>query len=208
MKNLIKQNKIPLLIGLVVLMAMAAYYFIPTGKNSADTLVTTDWIKEENANPNEAKADEIQSNDTEDRSIIIDVKGAIKNPGVYEVQSGDRVIDIVEKAGGLLDNADRNNVNFAMKLVDEMVLYFPAIGEEISTVTESGVGQADDGKVNLNKASQEDLLTLTGIGPSKAEAIIEYRDQNGPFKEVEELMEISGIGEKTFEKLKGEVTVR
>ena len=97
-----------------------------------------------------------------------------------------------------------------------MVLYLPVIGEEEkhnNGGTTPGFGSfaatsSDNGKVNLNTASESELQTLTGIGPSKAAAIIEYRDTNGPFKEIEQLKEISGIGDKTFEKLKEEISVR
>lgn len=151
----------------------------------------------------------------EKETVLVDVKGAVVHPGVYEAQAGDRVIDLIESAGGLLENADKNQINFAMKVVDEMVLYLPAIGEETSSdagtslaLATSYPSSANDGKININTAAQSELETLTGIGPSKAEAIIEYRETNGPFKEIEQLMEISGIGEKTFAKLKEEIKVR
>ena len=125
------------------------------------------------------------------------------------------MIDIIEKAGGLLDSADKNNINFAMKVVDEMVLYIPAIGEQnpidgwcqrLSGSLQEG--STADGKINLNSATESELQTLPGIGPSKALAILEYRETNGSFKTIEDLMEISGIGEKTFEKLKEHIIVR
>ena len=105
----------------------------------------------------------------ERRKSVVDVKGAIKYPGVYEMKLGDRVMDVIEQAGGLHENADRNNINFAMKLVDEMVLYIPIVGEEISTEPRRDVQNQGDGKVNLNKASEAELQTLTGIGPAKAD---------------------------------------
>ena len=152
---------------------------------------------------------ELEENPQEEENLVVDVKGAIKSPGVYEMKLGDRVIDVIEQAGGLHENADSNNINFAMKLVDEMVLYIPIVGEETTLEpTVGGVQNQGDGKVNLNKASEAELQTLTGVGPAKATAIIEYRDQNGGFKKVEEIMEISGIGEKTFEKFKDQITVR
>jgi competence protein ComEA len=210
MKNLFKENKLVLFIGLILLIAMGAYYFIHVEGNGEGTQVSNEWIEEEQPMDSiEPESLEMEANPQKEANLIVDVKGAIKSPGVYEVQPGDRVIDVIEQAGGLHENADSNNINFAMKLVDEMVLYIPIVGEENRIVpVNGGVQDPDDGKVNLNKASEAELQTLTGVGPAKAIAIIEYRDQNGGFKKIEELMEISGIGEKTFEKLKDQIIVQ
>ncbi|MCC3647602.1 helix-hairpin-helix domain-containing protein [Cytobacillus oceanisediminis] len=141
-----------------------------------------------------------------------DIKGAVEKPGVYEAEEGERVIDLLEKAGGLTEKADRTKINFALKITDEMVIYVPKEGE-ILEETRAGAGngevkgQQDSGKVNLNGADETELQTLPGIGPSKAAAIIEHRDTNGPFKDIEDLKLISGIGEKTFEKLKEHISV-
>ena len=164
---------------------------------------------------NDEKENEVEPiPNTLQTKIFVDVKGAVTSPGVYEAFDGERVLNLVERAGGLLESADKNNINFAMKVVDEMVLYIPVVGEQNSSLTDLGaVGSLQeetttDGKINLNSATELDLQTLPGIGPSKAAAIMEYRDTNGPFKSVEDLMEISGIGEKTFEKLKEHIAVR
>ena len=96
-----------------------------------------------------------------------------------------------------------------MKIEDEMVIYVPSIGErEDELVQFSGLVSNQQNKININKASQEELMTLPGIGPSKASAIIEYREQNGAFQNIEEIKNISGIGEKTFEKLKDHIRVK
>ena len=210
MKNFLKHNKPALFIGLILLVAIGVYYFIHLEGDGGGTQVSNDWIEEElPMDSNEPQSLELEENPQEEENLVVDVKGAIKSPGVYEMKLGDRVIDVIEQAGGLHENADSNNINFAMKLVDEMVLYIPIVGEEITPEpTVGGVQNQGDGKVNLNKASEAELQTLTGVGPAKATAIIEYRDQNGGFKKVEEIMEISGIGEKTFEKFKDQITVR
>ena len=210
MKNFLKHNKPALFIGLILLVAIGVYYFIHLEGGGGGTQVSNDWIEEElPMDSNEPQSLELEENPQEEENLVVDVKGAIKSPGVYEMKLGDRVIDVIEQAGGLHENADSNNINFAMKLVDEMVLYIPIVGEELTPEpTVGGVQNQGDGKVNLNKASEAELQTLTGVGPAKATAIIEYRDQNGGFKKVEEIMEISGIGEKTFEKFKDQITVR
>jgi competence protein ComEA len=210
MKNFLKHNKPALFIGLILLIAIGVYYFIHLEGGGGGTQVSNEWIEEElPMDSNKPEPLELEENPQEEENLVVDVKGAIKSPGVYEMKLGDRVIDVIEQAGGLHENADSNNVNFAMKLVDEMVLYIPIVGEELTPEpTVGGVQNQGDGKVNLNKASEAELQTLTGVGPAKATAIIEYRDQNGGFKKVEEVMEISGIGEKTFEKFKDQITVR
>ena len=146
--------------------------------------------------------------EAEKTKILVDVKGAVKAPGVYSLMLDDRVIDAITIAGGYTAEADSTHINHAQKLVDEMVIYVPKIGEDISveqvtTVSSSAAsGQASSGKLNLNAATEAELTTLPGIGPAKAQAILEYREQNGRFKSVDDLKNVSGIGEKTFEKLK------
>ena len=148
--------------------------------------------------------------------IIVDVKGQIKHPGVYQSSEGERVIDVITRAGGLTENGDASQVNFAEHVVDEMVIYIPAKGEEGQTTagtggknltTSSGLASNNQGKIDLNKADVTELQNLPGIGPAKATAIIEYRDTNGKFNAIEDLKNISGIGDKTFEKLKDLILV-
>ena len=140
--------------------------------------------------------------------LVVDVKGAVKSPGVYVLMRDDRVIDAITFAGGYTEDADSTYINHAQKLTDEMVIYVPKIGEEIDLEQQTFVNpsatenQTTNGKVNLNTASETELSTLPGIGPAKAKAILEYRQQNGRFKSLDDLKNVSGIGEKTYEKLK------
>ena len=144
--------------------------------------------------------------------IIIDVKGAVQRPGVYSLVEGDRLIDAINAAGGYLPEADSRMLNHAMKMTDEFVIYVPIEGEEpIDIVQTVSVGTSDrpsDGKVNLNTADEKELMTIPGIGPAKAAAIIQYRTDHGLFKTPESLMEVSGIGQKTFERLESQITVK
>ncbi|MFS0644162.1 helix-hairpin-helix domain-containing protein [Siminovitchia sp. 179-K 8D1 HS] len=148
--------------------------------------------------------------------MYVDVKGAVKTPGLYRVEEGDRMIDAITLAGGLTDKADEKQLNFAQKVHDEMVIYVPEKGEKPEdypqTGQQSGGSQAasgqEGGKVNINKADASQLETLPGIGPAKAKAILDYREQQGGFKQEEDLKNVSGIGEKTFEKLQDSITVR
>jgi competence protein ComEA len=142
-------------------------------------------------------------------TMMADIKGAVVNPGVYQIEEGGRVIDLIELAGGLEPDADTAAINFAMHVHDEMAVYVPRIGEDVNVVlpAQSGEG-AGKGTVNLNSAQSSELQTLPGIGPAKAEAIIEHRETIGPFKSIDDLKEISGIGDKTFEKLKDLISVK
>ncbi|WP_453994845.1 helix-hairpin-helix domain-containing protein [Bacillus nitroreducens] len=138
----------------------------------------------------------------EAKNIFVDIKGAVHNEGVYEAREGMRVKDIVDLAGGFIEEAEVRQVNMAERVEDEMVIYVPRIGEELTEVDSNTISDKAKGKVSLNKATQEEFETLSGIGPSKAAAIISYREENGPFKKLEDLMQVSGIGEKSFEKIK------
>lgn len=159
-----------------------------------------------------------KSADAKEKEIImVDIKGQVKMPGVYKADEGERIIDLISRAGGLTELADQTQVNFAEHVVDAMVIYIPAIGEAGNVGAGPNGGQPmqvaggpsqGQGKINLNKADEGELQKLPGIGPAKAAAIIEYRSTSGPFKTVEDLKNVSGIGEKTFEKLKDLVIVK
>lgn len=150
--------------------------------------------------------------------ILVDVQGAVTHPGVYSLNEDDRVIDAIQAAGGYKNHAESRLVNHAMKLSDEMLIYIPTEGEEPPEETMallsngSSNSESDEasgnGVVNLNTATEVELMTLAGIGPSKATAIIQYREENGPFQIIEDVMNVSGIGEKTFEALQQDIMVK
>ena len=142
--------------------------------------------------------------------ITVDVKGAVKSPGIYDLPVGSRVNDAVQKAGGLTEQADSKSINLAQKVSDEALVYVPTKGEEVANQqTNSGApsSTSKDKKVNLNKASLEELKQVKGLGGKRAQDIIDHRESNGKFKSVDELKKVSGIGTKTIEKLKDYVTV-
>lgn len=146
-------------------------------------------------------AEKTEVSTTQETVIFVDIKGAVKNPGVYQMKAGDRVKDALDAAGGLTDEADSQKVNLAQRVEDQMVIVVPKVGEEATEIP-SGVTSkeaAKDGKVNINTATVEELKTLKGVGEKKAEAIIEYRKKNGSFKTKEDLMKVRGIGKKLFE---------
>ncbi len=141
--------------------------------------------------------------------ITVDVKGAVKAPGIYDLPVGSRVNDAVQKAGGLTEQADSKSINLAQKVSDEALVYVPTKGEEANQQANSGASSSTnkEKKVNLNKASLEELKQVKGLGGKRAQDIIDHREANGKFKSVEELKKVSGIGAKTIEKLKNYVTV-
>jgi competence protein ComEA len=148
------------------------------------------------------------------QTIYVDVKGAVNRPGMYAFTAEERVFDVIQKAGGFTDVADEKQINFAAKIKDQQLLYVPEIGEEIEEKhsdheadTEIGESKEIQEKINLNTADSLQLQQIPGIGEKKAQEIIQYRQDNGSFKSVEELQEISGIGQKTVEKMKNFVTI-
>lgn len=166
---------------------------------------------------------ETNANSTPNETWYVDIKGAIKVPQVVPVTPGMRVHDVVEMAGGVTGEADQSQVNLAQLVTDQMVIYVPKVGEEVSPSTEtlvadsqvtesavsesSGDGTSDGDLVNINTADTTMLQTLSGIGEKRAADIINYRETNGLFETVDDLDQVSGIGEKTMEKLRPLITV-
>ncbi|SDI84958.1 helix-hairpin-helix domain-containing protein [Alteribacillus bidgolensis] len=146
----------------------------------------------------------IQKSTLDEIIVLVDVKGQVQHPGVYELKENSRVIDAIDAAGGLTEQGDSTNVNFAERIYDEMVIYVPVQGETSTTNIQSA--EKSD-KVRINYADASELEFLTGIGPTKAEAIISYREEYGEFKEIEDLTNVSGIGEKSVEQLMEEATI-
>jgi competence protein ComEA len=210
MKDWVNEHKISL-ISALLLAAVAIYYFY--FYNTAQPAISSlDHVEESlPANPKKAVTDTKEL----PQKIIVDVKGQIKHPGVYQSSTEERVMDVITRAGGLTDKADENQVNFAEHVHDEMVIYIPAKGEEpesqagveVNSIETAGNTAESQGKIDLNKADVNQLQNLPGIGPAKAKAIIEYREKSGKFKAAEDLKNISGIGDKTFDKLKDLIVV-
>lgn len=169
--------------------------------------VSKDLVSEKEVNKEEKEEKE---EPLEQDLITVDVKGAVKSPGIYDLPVGSRVNDAVQKAGGLTEQADSKSLNLAQKVSDEALVYVPTKGEE-AVSQQTGLGTASsiskEKKVNLNKASLEELKQVKGLGGKRAQDIIDHREANGKFKSVDELKKVSGIGGKTIEKLKDYVTV-
>ena len=154
------------------------------------------------AEPQEGKAEEAE--EAVPSMLVVHVDGSVANPGVYELEEGARVGEAVEAAGGLTKGADTTSINLAAPLVDGEKVHVPAEGEVAQPTTGEG---GEDVLINLNTAGIEELDELPGVGESTARAIVEDREANGPFNTPEDLMRVSGIGEKKYAKLEGMICV-
>ena len=155
----------------------------------------------------------LDSEPMDDAEIKVHISGEIKNAGVYQVTSGDRLDDLIKTAGGLTETANTKDINLAIRLEDQMKIYIPSIYENtennqdtklpiVSTTNE----EYTDGKVNINTASKEELMALPNIGEKRADAIIEYRDGK-KFEDIDDIKNVTGIGEKFYQSLKDLITV-
>ena len=155
------------------------------------------------------------SKKSDKKKIIVHVAGQVRDEGIIEIEEGDRVADAVEEAGGLLDDADLSDINLAYILSDGQKIYIPSIYDnrvqEERNILNSGVVGSNqttkNSKININTATQSQLQSITGIGPSTAKNIIKYRQDNGQFSSIEEIMEVSGIGEAKFASIEDEITI-
>lgn len=165
-----------------------------------------------NSNKTKAYDYNVSNKQESTKTIIVDIKGAVKNPKEYELPEGSRVRDLVNAAGGLDKDADENTVHFSKILRDEECIIVYKIGEQQNSGTTeietNPISSNNNIKININIATIEQLSTLYGIGEVKAKAIIEYREKNGGFKSIEELGNVDGIGSKTIDKLRDKVDIK
>lgn len=222
MEKISYYKKYLILASCLVLFAVAGIgYFMLNNNDSvitdvlAETTSTTSAVKEEST------------------KLYFDIKGSVKKPGVYEFTQGDKIIDAINKAGGLTKNATTNNLNLSKKLTNEMVIYVFSKNELTTTKALEPVSNASEckcetieinncvdknttnesnkdtvpAKININTDNKEKLMTISGIGSSKADAIIEYRNKNGNFKTTEDIMNVSGISKTIYDKIKDTITV-
>lgn len=225
----IKEYKI--LVGLSLIGLIIAGFFLMTSKSARQSNVgdiaqeATNAKLERKETSTETKKKQ-QKAETESQKnlaseelefLTVDVKGAVKNPGIYQLKKTSRINDAIQKAGGLTTDADSKSINLAQKLTDEAVVYVATMSENAASIA-SGAGQSSTSgtsevasqkgnKVNLNTADLSELQTISGIGQKRAQDILEYREANGKFNSVDDLKNVSGVGAKTLEKLKEYVTV-
>jgi len=220
-KNLILKYKYYIIIFILVIILIMTGIFSKKNNVIAEEKTGIDEVK------NEIIVEEIQE------KLKIDIKGEVVNPGVYELNINDRVIDAINLAGGLKENSDTSYINLSKKLIDEMVIIVyskeeiekmknnepvivyvekecicPSIENDACIVeNKQNNEQNTESKININTANLEELQLLDGIGEGKAKTIIEYREEHGDFKNIEEIMNVSGIGEAAYSKIKDSITI-
>ncbi|HAT4338754.1 TPA: competence protein ComE [Clostridium perfringens] len=189
--------------------------------------------KKESNNSKLEKDSDIESEKEEketslgEEKIVVEIKGEVKKPNVYELKNGSRIYELIEEAGGPNDEADLSDINRALYLSDGQCIVIKNINDveseeanlneslntevanSIPTNSSGDKGEKNESSViNINTASKETLMTLNGIGESKAQAIIDYRDEIGGFKSIDDITNVSGIGEKTLEKIKDKISIK
>lgn len=222
MEKISYYKKYLILASCLVLFAVAGIGYFMLNNNDS---VITDVLAETTSTTSAVKEESIK--------LYFDIKGSVKKPGVYEFTQGDKIIDAINKAGGLTKNATTNNLNLSKKLTNEMVIYVFSKNELTTTKALEPVSNASEckcetieinncvdknttnesnkdivpAKININTDNKERLMTISGIGSSKADAIIEYRTKNGNFKTTEDIMNVSGISKTIYDKIKDIITV-
>ena len=229
-----------LILSLLSILLFAGVYFFNIQKISADS-IEYQSNGDNIYNKNDDKLKQEKNNMPNMEKVKVDIKGEIKHPGVYELEQGKRVNDVIKLAGGLTSNADTSVTNLSKKLSDEMVIIIyskkqiesftstknneneknkkcknnekiindscVAINGDSSDKTSGFNSNKQASLININTASLDELMLLSGIGKSKAEAIIDYRNKNGKFSSINDLLNVSGIGQALFEKIKSNITI-
>lgn len=205
------KDKIIIGIAIIALAGFGYYKSSSDSLNSNQIQSIVDTKQTDNIN----NQSEVENKENEDNSSkMCQIDGCVNKPGVYSFKKDDRIKDIIDLAGGFTKDADTKSVNLAIKLKDEMKIFIPSKNEisklqNHNTENSQIVTLKDNNStnlVNINTADSDKLQTLPGIGPSKAKKIIEFREKN-QFKKIEELKNVDGIGEKTFESLKSLITI-
>jgi len=197
-KSKILKIAIAIIIGIFAII----YYVFNQGKESEyDDLISNTAIVDNT----------VENNEKENKKSIIKVyvTGAVNNPGVIELEEGSRIQDAIEGVGGITNEANIKNINLAYEVSDGEKIYIPNLSEDSDENIEDSSNQKNqNGKVNINKATVSELTNVPGIGASTAEKIIAYRDKNGKFKTIEDIKNVSGIGQNKYENIKDHITVK
>lgn len=160
-------------------------------------------------NTKDNKEEKISTKST--KMIVVEIKGEVVNPDVYEISEGSIIRDLITKAGGLTNEANIDKINRADKLRDNQLIVIPNKNDLANANNNISINNAssvsEDGVININTATLEELQKINGVGEVKAKSIIEYREKNGGFKSIDEMKNIEGIGDKTFEKMKDKITI-
>lgn len=201
-----KNKYVYIMIGVGILVIVIGYFFINFKREDEDYIDESLILEDYN---------ETEINNNEIAKIKIHITGEVKNEGIVELEEGARIDDAIKKAGDVTEFADLSKVNLAYELSDGQKVYIPSKNEEIEEYASLDAGEnvleeseAIGGKININVADSSALQTINGVGESLAGKIIAYRELNGKFKSIEDLKNVSGIGEKKFEDIKDKVVVK
>ena len=202
-----KKNIIILTIQLFALLCLMS----GCGNNEESILLSESMgAKQEESRQEDAGKSGEEADITKEREkeqIYVQVSGAVAKPGVYALDEGSRIFQAIELAGGVTESADTGSLNQAEVLSDGQMVYIMETGEE-EREDSLPLAEQDDGKVNLNTATESELMTLPGIGEAKARSILAWREANGSFTQIEDLMKVEGIKDGVFSKIKDSVKVR
>ena len=222
-----KQKIIIILIGIILIIAFLYYTYAKD-----ENMILSEELEVTNTTESTEESENIAEEKQE--TIVVHVSGAVNKEGIVELEENSRISDAIDKAEGLKENADTKNINLAFKLEDGMKIYIPTTeetaeemaqegkddktqnyitssggvvqGEKDSTTTTSG--EQKTGMININTATQTELETLPGIGPSTSLKIVNYREENGDFQSIEQIKEVSGIGDAKYENIKDLICVK
>lgn len=202
---------------------LLGFFYFRKGDNQekSSNVENTQLMQQKSSSSSGAMESVASSASSESKTVTCDISGAVKHQGVYTLKNGARLQELIEAAGGTTSKAQLKAINRAVLLKDQDKIHIPYKGEKVENAATVGAGnqanaasgnssssqQANGEKVNINTATAADLQKLNGIGEKKAEQIIAYREQKGSFKKIEDLMQVSGVGEKTFASLKDQLAV-
>lgn len=217
MKNKEKIVGSVVLLGIIIIFSIFGY-ISTRPQNISDDELEKIFVELNTNDKIESYNEENSTINTESNNkIVVEIKGEVNNPRVYTLDAGSRVYELIDLAGGLTPFGNDENINKASVLVDGQCVVIRNITDEEDTLNvailnssvNDGIqlGQSSDDKININTASKDDLMKLSGVGETKAQAIITYRDSIGGFKDVDELKNVDGIGDKTVEKLKDSIKI-
>lgn len=201
-------------LGVVFLASSLFLYYKNKSKVFKDEYMNNIYAESESENETVNSSVNVSSTnlDTENQKkslIIVEIKGEVKNPDVYEIEDGSIIRDLINLAGGLTSEANTDGINRAEKLRGNQLIVIPNKSDisSGSVINQNASITNNSSVININTAPLEELKKITGVGDVKAQSIIDYRDKNGGFKSIEELKNIDGIGSKTFEKIKDQVGI-
>lgn len=200
-----KKKKNQMIASVLAVLLCGVFYFCNNYGEKSGEIVTEEINSQESEDSVNKTVTQSPTNQEEKSIIFIHICGEVKQPGVYEFEKEPRAVEVIEKAGGFTKKADTSAINQAEVLTDGIQLVIPKKGKKKNT--EQVTEEESLGKVNINTASKEELMTLTGIGESKADLILTYREENGGFQKKEDLMNITGIKEGVYSQIKDDITV-